>query len=47
MGYIDPSWINQFGITGPNARGAGVPKDVRKDYPYLKYPELDFEPVVG
>ncbi|GET34031.1 NADH dehydrogenase subunit D [Prolixibacter bellariivorans] len=47
MGVIDPAWINPFGITGPNARAAGVAKDVRKDNPYLKYPELDFEPVVG
>ncbi|HUW06072.1 MAG TPA: hypothetical protein VMW01_07410 [Williamwhitmania sp.] len=47
MGYIDPEWIYQFGITGPNARAAGVPNDVRKDFPYLKYAELDFEPVVG
>lgn len=47
LGYIDPSWIEPFGITGPNARAAGVPLDVRKDAPYLKYPELDFEPVKG
>ncbi|GET21810.1 NADH-quinone oxidoreductase subunit D [Prolixibacter denitrificans] len=47
MGVIDPAWIHPFGITGPNARAAGVAKDVRKDNPYLKYPELDFEPVVG
>lgn len=47
MGVIDPDWITCFGITGPNARAAGVPMDVRKDYPYLKYPELDFEPVTG
>ena len=47
MGVIDPAWINPFGITGPNARAAGVAKDVRKDNPYLKYPELDFEPIVG
>ena len=47
MGYIDPVWINKFGITGPNARAAGVAKDVRKDYPYLKYAELDFDAIVG
>lgn len=46
MGYIDPAWIDRFGITGPNARAAGVALDVRKDNPYLKYKELDFEPVV-
>jgi NADH-quinone oxidoreductase subunit D len=47
MGIIKPSWITRFGITGPNARATGIPMDVRKDYPYLKYPELDFEPVTG
>jgi len=47
MGIIDRTWITRFGITGPNARAAGVPMDVRKDYPYLCYPELDFEPVTG
>lgn len=47
MGYIDPMWIDKFGITGPNARAAGIAKDVRKDYPYLKYAQLDFEATVG
>jgi NADH-quinone oxidoreductase subunit D len=27
---------------GPNARAAGSKNDVRKDSPYVKYPELDF-----
>jgi NADH-quinone oxidoreductase subunit D len=43
LGYIDPSWVYPYGIVGPNARAAGVPLDVRKDSPYAKYPELDFE----
>ena len=43
LGYIDPTWVDKYGIVGPNARAAGVPKDVRKDYPHLKYPELDFD----
>ena len=47
LGYIDPSLVDEYGITGPNARGAGVPRDVRKDYPYLKYPELEFEVATG
>lgn len=47
MGIIEKEWINKFGITGPNARSAGVPLDVRKDYPYLMYPQLDFEPVTA
>jgi len=47
VGYIDPELVEPYGITGPNARAAGVNKDVRKDQPYLVYPELDFEPIVG
>ena len=47
LGLIDPSWLEPYGITGPNARAAGVAKDVRKDHPYLVYPQLDFEPVIG
>jgi NADH-quinone oxidoreductase subunit D len=47
LGYIDPAIVDEYGVTGPTARAAGVAKDVRKDQPYLVYPELDFEPVVG
>ncbi|HOW50900.1 MAG TPA: NADH-quinone oxidoreductase subunit D [bacterium] len=47
LGYIDPALIEPYGVTGPTARAAGVAKDVRKDFPYLVYPELDFEPVTG
>jgi NADH-quinone oxidoreductase subunit D len=43
LGYIDPNWVDEYGITGPNARAAGVPKDVRKDNPYLMYDKLDFD----
>ena len=47
VGYIDPKLVDDYGITGPTARAAGVAKDVRKDQPYLVYPELTFEPVIG
>jgi len=47
VGYIDPELVEPYGVTGPNARAAGVNKDVRKDQPYLVYPKLDFEPIVG
>jgi NADH-quinone oxidoreductase subunit D len=47
VGYIDPNMVNHYGITGPNARAAGVLRDVRKEYPYLKYPQLDFDPILG
>ncbi len=47
LGRIAPELIEPYGVTGPNARAAGVAKDVRKDQPYLVYPRLAFEPVVG
>lgn len=47
MGVINPAWLDEYGITGPNARAAGVAKDVRKDAPYLVYDRLDFEAVTG
>jgi len=43
VGVIDPALFEPYGVTGPNARAGGVAKDVRKDQPYLVYPELDFE----
>ncbi|OHD17692.1 MAG: NADH-quinone oxidoreductase subunit D [Spirochaetes bacterium GWD1_61_31] len=47
LGYIPPDWVDQYGITGPNARAAGLPRDLRKDLGYLAYPRLSFEPIVG
>jgi len=47
VGYIDPDWIEPYGVTGPTARAAGVALDVRANQPYLVYPQLDFEPVTG
>jgi NADH-quinone oxidoreductase subunit D len=35
------------GCVGPIARAAGVDYDVRKDYPYSIYPELEFDVPVG
>lgn len=42
-GVIDPSWVYPYGIVGPNARAAGFEIDIRKNYPYAKYIELDFD----
>lgn len=47
IGIIPPEWVEPFGITGTNARAAGVPNDVRKDNPYLIYDQLDFTPITG
>lgn len=32
-----------LGLTGPTLRGSGVARDLRRDEPYLVYPELDFD----
>ncbi|MBA2663982.1 MAG: NADH-quinone oxidoreductase subunit D [Bradymonadaceae bacterium] len=36
-----------YGYTGPVLRSTGVDYDVRKDHPYFKYGEIDFEVPVG
>lgn len=33
----------ELGLTGPTLRGSGVPRDLRRDEPYLVYNELDFD----
>jgi NADH-quinone oxidoreductase subunit D len=35
------------GVTGPIARACGVDYDVRKDYPYSIYPEVEFDVPLG
>lgn len=47
IGRVEPEWIDEMGIAGPTARGSGVPRDVRKDAPYLAYPDLDFDVVTS
>jgi NADH-quinone oxidoreductase subunit D len=37
----------RYGVTGPILRAAGVPLDLRKDQPYLKYAEVDFDVPIG
>lgn len=46
-GVITPEAAISYGYTGPVARSAGVPYDVRKDHPYFAYGELDFDVPVG
>ncbi|HNS95676.1 MAG TPA: NADH-quinone oxidoreductase subunit D [Polyangiaceae bacterium] len=36
-----------WGLVGPNLRGSGVPRDVRRDDPYGVYPQLEFEIPIG
>lgn len=42
LGIITPDMVDTYGITGPNARGSGIVRDIRKDAPYLIYDQLDF-----
>lgn len=37
----------KWGMTGPVGRAAGVDYDVRKDYPYSIYPEVEFDVPLG
>jgi NADH-quinone oxidoreductase subunit D len=43
VGYISKEDALSIGLTGPNARAAGITRDLRRDEPYLLYNELDFE----
>jgi NADH-quinone oxidoreductase subunit D len=47
LGVIAPEMIDQYGITGPIQRAAGIKRDIRKDTPYLIYDQLDFEIITG
>ncbi|HOV03405.1 MAG TPA: hypothetical protein PLG99_03275 [Kaistiaceae bacterium] len=42
-GTISAEEALAWGVTGPNLRASGLPFDVRRDDPYLVYPELEFE----
>lgn len=47
VGVISTEDAVSLGWTGPCLRAAGVPYDVRKAHPYMKYGEVDFEVPVG
>jgi NADH-quinone oxidoreductase subunit D len=47
VGTISKADAISLGWTGPCLRSTGVPYDVRKTHPYLKYDEVDFEVPVG
>ena len=47
VGVITPADAISWGYTGPILRSTGVPRDLRKDTPYLAYADLDFEVPVG
>ena len=43
IGYISPEDAINVGLTGPLLRACGINQDLRRDEPYLVYPELDFD----
>jgi NADH-quinone oxidoreductase subunit D len=43
VGVVDRDMALRMGVTGPNARAAGVPFDLRRAHPYSIYPELEFD----
>jgi len=43
LGIIEPEMIDPYAVVGPNARGSGVKRDLRKDTPYLIYDQLSFD----
>ncbi len=45
LGIITPDMVDAYGIVGPNARGSGIQRDIRKDQPYLVYDQLDFDTI--
>ncbi|MDP2328023.1 MAG: NADH-quinone oxidoreductase subunit D [Dehalococcoidia bacterium] len=47
VGYISAEDAIDYGMSGPSLRASGVPMDVRKDEPYLKYSEIDFKVITG
>lgn len=42
IGYLSKEKAIALGATGPTMRGSGIPRDLRKDSPYLVYDQLDF-----
>ncbi len=47
VGVIDAETAIDFGVTGPNLRASGSTYDLRKDDPYLMYPDFDFNVPIG
>jgi NADH-quinone oxidoreductase subunit D len=47
VGVITPKMALDYGISGPALRATGVKWDLRKDMPYMVYPEFKFDIPVG
>ena len=47
VAVMTPEHALNWGFTGPMLRSTGLAMDLRKDAPYLAYPDLEFEVPVG
>ena len=47
LGVVSKEMAIDYGLSGPNLRGSGVEWDLRKNRPYLCYPDLDFDVAIG
>ncbi|MDT7545059.1 MAG: NADH-quinone oxidoreductase subunit [Actinomycetota bacterium] len=47
IGVLSKAVATSYGVSGPVARASGLDIDVRRDDPYLAYPELDIPAVLG
>ena len=47
VGVITPDQAVALSLTGPNLRSTGVAYDVRADFPYLRYDEVEFDVITG
>ena len=43
IGYVSAADAIDFGMSGPSIRASGVPLDVRREEPYLKYDEIKWD----
>ena len=47
LGIISKEMAIDYALSGPNLRGSGIDWDLRKNQPYLCYPDLDFDIPIG
>src|SRR5690606_22259245 len=47
VGAISAADAIEWGMSGPSIRASGVPLDVRRTEPYLKYPEVEFDVITA
>jgi len=47
IGVCSPELAVSYDLTGPNLRGSGPPRDLRRDEPYIGYENYEFEVIVG